>query len=438
MSDVLLYDASHLVSRLGCRSPDGFVNVDLAYAAHFSTQAGSRFVYSRSDNPSVIARPLADEIMDRTRRSNWHAGSRRDQSVFAALRTAILAKGGVSGRIHAGAARSSASELLAEKITRPLWKSGLQLKLLGGGGSALIPDGGIYLNIAQHAVAPAGGIGWLRARPDLRSVFFIHDLLPLDCPEFFPPGSREAFDARVEMALNQGRALIFASNAVRERVEDEFRRRRRSPLPSMVAHLPSPLSEVDEKKLDDRELAAAPYFVIVGTIEPRKNHLVLLSIWRQMAQSARQTGTAVPKLVIVGRRGHRVQQVCDVLDLSSDVRPHVVEISGLSAESLARLIANSRGLLMPSFAEGYGLPLVEAMSLGVPVVATDAPVFREVTQGRATYHSPHDGEGWRQTILSLADRESPFARESTAAVRRFARPTWARYFDDVGHFLKGV
>ena len=437
MSEVLLYDASHLVSRLGCRSPDGFVNVDLAYAAHFSTQAGSRFVYSRSDNPSVIARPLADEIMDRTRRANWRAGSRRDQAVFAALRAAILAKGVTSDRIQAGAARPTPSELLAEKITRPLWKSGLQLKLLGGGG-ALIPDGGIYLNIAQHATAPAGGIGWLRSRPDLRSVFFIHDLLPLDCPEFFPPGTFDAFDGRVEMALSQGRALIFASEAVRARVEDEFRLRRRSPLPSMVAHLPSPLSEVDETKLDDRELSAAPYFVVVGTIEPRKNHLLLLSIWRQMAQAARRTGAAIPKLVVVGRRGHRIQQVCDVLDLSSDVRPHVVEISGLSAESLARLIANSRGLLMPSYAEGYGLPLVEAMSLGVPVVATDAPVFREVTQGRATYHSPHDGEGWKQSILSLADRESPFALERKAAAGRFARPTWERYFDDVGHFLKSV
>ncbi|MFN3548149.1 MAG: glycosyltransferase family 4 protein [Mesorhizobium sp.] len=437
MSQVVLYDASHLVARLGCQSPDGFMNVDLAYAAHFSTQPRSRFVYSRSDNPSVIARPLADEIMDRTRRSHWRVGSRRDQAVFAALRTAILAKGVSSGRVQASAVRSTTTELLAEKITRPLWKSGLQLKLLGGGG-ALIPDGGIYLNIAQHAVAPAGGIGWLRSRPDLRSVFFIHDLLPLDCPEFFPPCTLHDFNGRVEMALSQGRALIFASDAVRQRVEEEFRDRRRPPLPSMVAHLPSPLSEVDATKLDDPELSAAPYFVIVGTIEPRKNHLLLLSIWRQMAHAARRTGAEVPKLVVVGRRGHRVQQVCDVLDLSSEVRPHVVEISGLSAESLARLIANSRGLLMPSFAEGYGLPLVEAMSLGVPVVATDAPVFREVTQGRATYHAPHDGEGWRQTILSLADRKSPFALEKRAEAGRFARPTWARYFDDVGHFLKGV
>ena len=117
----------------------------------------------------------------------------------------------------------------------------------------------------------------------------------------------------------------------------------------------------------DRDLAASPYFVVLGTIEPRKNHLLLLNIWRRLAEQQRSP----PKLVIIGTRGWENEQVLDVLDRSVLVRPHVVEGSGMGDRGLMRLLANARALLMPSFAEGYGLPVVEALSLGTPVVASD-------------------------------------------------------------------
>jgi glycosyltransferase involved in cell wall biosynthesis len=82
--------------------------------------------------------------------------------------------------------------------------------------------------------------------------------------------------------------------------------------------------------------------------------------------------------------------------------------------------------------------MVEALTLGTPVVATDDAVFREVTQGKATYLSAVDGSGWLAAVEALADARSPVTLEARAKARSFVSPRWSSYFDDVEHFLKMV
>ena len=90
---------------------------------------------------------------------------------------------------------------------------------------------------------------------------------------------------------------------------------------------------------------------------------------------------------------------------------------------------------MPSFAEGYGLPIVEALSLGTPVVASDISVFRGISQGCAILRHPLDGIGWRDAILSLCDAHAPLTLEARRKAEAFCAPTWPAYFDKVRAFL---
>jgi glycosyltransferase involved in cell wall biosynthesis len=92
-------------------------------------------------------------------------------------------------------------------------------------------------------------------------------------------------------------------------------------------------------------------------------------------------------------------------------------------------------LLMPSFAEGYGLPLVEALSVGTPVIASDIPVFHEVTQGRAIFRDPIDGLGWSEAIMALADVQSQESRAAREEARRFRPMTSDVYFEGLEAFL---
>src|SRR5262249_41515194 len=153
-------------------------------------------------------------------------------------------------------------------------------------------------------------------------------------------------------ALRYGAAFITTTDAVRQRLAEELSKRDRQQVPIHVAPLPSSLKWVDAANAGNAVLERVPYFVVLGTIEPRKNHLLLLNVWRQLAER----GGPTPKLVIVGARGWENEQIVDVLDRGLLTRPHVLEVSGLKAAALLRLIKNARALLMPSFAEGYGLP----------------------------------------------------------------------------------
>ena len=110
----------------------------------------------------------------------------------------------------------------------------------------------------------------------------------------------------------------------------------------------------------------------------------------------------------------------------------------MSDRGLLRLLANARGLLMPSFAEGYGLPVVEALSVGTPVVVSDIPVFREISQGCAVFHHPLDGPGWRQAVVTLSDSDHPGTREARQKAQAFRAPSWEGHFDSVGSFLAGL
>ena len=91
-------------------------------------------------------------------------------------------------------------------------------------------------------------------------------------------------------------------------------------------------------------------------------------------------------------------------------------------------------VLMPSFAEGYGIPVVEALSLGTPVICSDIPVFRKISQGNALLRSPIDGRGWLEAIEAMMDG-SVFREEWTRKAREFSAPTWDNYFNNVQNFL---
>jgi glycosyltransferase involved in cell wall biosynthesis len=141
-----------------------------------------------------------------------------------------------------------------------------------------------------------------------------------------------------------------------------------------------------------------PYFVIIGTIEPRKNHLLLLHLWRKMA------GEGVPpRLVVIGRRGWENEMVVDLLERSAALAPHVVEFGDLSDAETHRLLGGARALLMPSFTEGLGLPLMEAGVMEVPAIASDLPALREIGAAGTVYLDPLDGPAWRAAIIALAE-----------------------------------
>lgn len=417
MTRPIVYDATHLVSRWRAIGSAGIGCVDLAFARHFAAHpalaCGAHYGYP---HPHVLSRERLAALLD-------EIAPREPAPVddWTPLRDFLLGEAGDAPTVEN---RSSNSLRLGEIWRQTRWRFARD--------PGAIPDSAIYLNIAQHACEFPPLFDWLARRPDLRPVFLVHDLLPLDCPEFFRPGYDRLFRRRLATILRHATALLTTTRIVAERLAREVAQAG-SRAPIHVQPLASPLGRTSAEEARDPALAGCSYFVMVSTLEPRKNHLLLLNIWRALAARA-----APPKLVLVGGAGWENEQILDMLGRCAALRRHIRWVKDLSAPSLRRLVANANAVLMPSHAEGYGLPVVEALGLGAPAIVSDIPTFREVAQGRALFLSPIDGKGWMETVLEFGDRHAPRRLAAIEAARGFAAPDWQDYFAGIENFLAGL
>ena len=202
------------------------------------------------------------------------------------------------------------------------------------------------------------------------------------------------------------------------------------PRPIHVQPFPSPLEAASSAEpARDEPWRGHPLFVVLRHNQAAKPVCCCCTPGDDVRPEQRDT------LVLVGARGWESEQIADMLDRCLSIQGHILEIAGLRSADLVTLLRADRALLMPSFDEGYGLPLVEALSLGTPAIASDISVFREVTQGCATFLSPIEGPAWEREISRLA--ADPDAARAGAEAARFRPPTWAAYFAKSTAFSAG-
>jgi glycosyltransferase involved in cell wall biosynthesis len=175
-----------------------------------------------------------------------------------------------------------------------------------------------------------------------------------------------------------------------------------------------------------------PTFVMLGTIEARKNHMLLLNIWSRLVE---RLGDKAPRLLIIGQRGWEADEVFRRLDDDPTLRGHVLELSRCSDLELAQHLHEARALLFPSFAEGYGLPLIEALAADVPVIAANLPVFEELCGSIPLYLDPHDEVAWEAAIIDFARDGSASRSAQLVRAKGFSAPTWLDHFSTVRKWL---
>ena len=113
----------------------------------------------------------------------------------------------------------------------------------------------------------------------------------------------------------------------------------------------------------------------------------------------------------------------------------VFEHPDLDDAAVARLLQGARALLFPSFAEGYGLPLGEALAAGVPAIASDLPALREVGEDVPEYLEPRDGAAWLAAVRDYARPGSPSRNAQLARLADWRCPRWQDHFDTVEELL---
>jgi glycosyltransferase involved in cell wall biosynthesis len=290
----------------------------------------------------------------------------------------------------------------------------------------------VFLLVSHRALDRAAAIAPLR-RAGAAFVPFVHDLIPLSHPEYARPPQVRRHAARVATVAAMADGVVVNSAATAASLRTELAERG-LPAPEAIAVAPLGL-DARRAPAAAAPPAAAPYFVCLGTIEPRKNHLLLLHLWRDLAA---RFGDAAPRLLLIGRRGWENENILDLLDRCAALRGLVRECGTPGDAEVSALLAGGRAILFPSFAEGYGLPLAEALALGVPALCSDLPALREVGGAVPDYLDPLDGAAWRRAVLDYA---RPYSAARAAQLSRLASwraPGWDAHFAAVDALLERV
>lgn len=410
MTTSILFDASRLLSRVERTAPTGVDRVCLAYAEWLLSLPDVKVTPVRGRNEQLV---VVEEAWFRrtvaTLRSRW-TGSLFERSLtedekrlMAVLGSDERSLGSVIGDPPVDTGRKPSGR---RRVWKQLFRSQWIQKL---------PESSLYFNVGHTGLNDPCILTGVRDR-GIEPIVFLHDLIPITHPEFCRPGDQDKHRERVLNALTTASRIVVNSHYTANELAAFAGREGVAPPPIHAVHL-----GLEPTFL--RPLPAAvprPYFVHIGTIEARKNLAFLLTIWRRLQE---RMGDDAPQLVLVGRYGWENEAVLDHLQRSPALRGLVHQASDLPDSALATLMASARALVAPSSVEGFDLPAVEACALGVPLIASDIPVHRELVPD-AQLIDPLDGMGWLDALERAARRP--------LKAGPFKAPTWDQHFAEVG------
>lgn len=262
-------------------------------------------------------------------------------------------------------------------------------------GLELLPHG-LDLFHSPDFIPPAHGAS--------RYVITVHDLNFLYYPEFLTPRSRRYYADQISWAVSRADHILADSEATRQDLQDRLAVDPERVTRVWLAADPAFALPPEPKRVDSvlAEMGLPRGFILfVGTVEPRKNIPGLLESYRRLRVGY---GLDVP-LVLVGGSGWLNQDVYATIDELS-LADHVRQLGDVSTEKLAALYTAASVLVLPSFYEGFGLPALEAMTLGCPVVASDRASLPEVVGDAGILLPPEDADAWADALQRvLTDEE---------------------------------
>lgn len=402
MTGHVILDLSRLLWRAERFAPTGIDRVELAYARHL-----------------IAAMP------DRLSFSGWWGRmsllpNRETMQMIAGL-----------DQIWSGATVDPEAHARVRRLTRQLrrhafWRGERPLHAHARG----LPEPVTYLLVSHYRLHRPGPLVRLKQHAHMRFVFLIHDLIPIHLPEHVPPGHDARHRQRMGTVLRLADHVIANSSGTKAAL-NRIMLSSGVRVPVTVAPLGLDLRE---PVCDAPSAGARPYFVCLSTIEPRKNHKLLLRIWRRLAA----LGDGAPRLVILGRRGWRGAEILGEIRQTPALRALVEVHENLPDRSVAAYLRGARALLNPSFAEGFGLPVAEALSLGVPVICSDLEELREVGGAAPEFLDPCDDAIWYQTIRDYAAPDSVPRARQLARIASWQPTSWDGHFEAVMPLLRQI
>ncbi len=240
----------------------------------------------------------------------------------------------------------------------------------------------------------------------------LYDTVPMKCPAFCDPGMPPMFAAWFQTALAYSNAFVCISKAVADdliTILEAIRFPREMKIGYW--HLGADFSRMPVRtNTPDGLRNKRSNFLMVGTLEPRKGYAIALDAFDKLWHEGQDV-----RLTIVGKPGWGVEHLVRRLEQHGEYGKRLIWLNGISDEKLQETYAESNALIAASYAEGFGLPIVEAAHFGKAVIASDIPVFREVTASgqNCKFFTSGSSESLAQTIRSFLAADSSSSESLT-------------------------
>jgi glycosyltransferase involved in cell wall biosynthesis len=245
-----------------------------------------------------------------------------------------------------------------------------------------------YLNLGHSNLSRATLTAFARA-PQARVAVLIHDLIPITHPDLVADGMPARFAGRIERVRQSADLVICNSDATKADLARHWQNAPNRP-PACVAALGV---DAPPRGVGPRD---PNHFVMLGTIEPRKNHALMVDVWERLA--ADLSPDQMPHLHIIGPTGWKVGALMDRLARHPLLGVSIHLHGPLPEDEVQAHLSRAVALLFPSLAEGYGYPPLEAALMGALPICSDLEVLHNSLGNSAVYLNVTDAYSWSETI----------------------------------------
>jgi glycosyltransferase involved in cell wall biosynthesis len=253
------------------------------------------------------------------------------------------------------------------------------------------------------------------------TVLTVHDLSSLLHPRTHKAGHARRERRRLPLMARSATQIVTHCESVRREIVEHLRvsNEKISTIPAAARSIFKPLPAARTVESRKRLGVEDEFLLFVGTIEPRKNLVTLLNAYRELLSATKQR----PQLVIAGKKGWLTEEVFSTVK-QLGIEKRVCFTGYLSDSDLCALYSSCRLFIYPSIYEGFGLPPLEAMACGAPVITSAIPSISEVVGNAAELVAPGSVGGLAQSLARLLEDEPERGRLSLAGLNRAREFSW--------------
>ncbi|HEX8762187.1 MAG TPA: glycosyltransferase family 1 protein [Candidatus Saccharimonadales bacterium] len=266
------------------------------------------------------------------------------------------------------------------------------------------------------------------------SVIVVHDLSMFDCPEYSSPQNLAFMTRHLGRSVEKADLIVAVSENSKKTLCDHFAI---NPRKVIVAHLAAEPTLYYERGAEEVARVKGKYgifgkyMLFVSTLEPRKNVEGLIRAYRNLPEKLRSEVS----LVLVGGRGWRDESIRAAINDARIAGDRVVLPGYVETEDLPALYSGAETFVFPSHYEGFGLPVLEAMSCGTPVISANNSSLPEAGGTAAHYIDADDNDELTAAMKELLTNEPLQAKMRTAGLKQAAKFSWEKSSAAV---LKGI